>query len=197
MLRWSFPPETQRDCKKFIQTWADVFAANPLAPPTLDPGQAEMKIPLDSEAMALKDHPGRMSPEQNKIVEEQIALMMRHRIIEETTSPWGTRVVLAKKKDGKWRFCVDYRYLNSVTKKDTYPLPRIDDILKALRGEDTRIFTSLDVASGYWHIPIAMEDREKTAFVTRNGQYQFRVVPFGLTGALGAFCRYGTRPCMM
>ena len=56
---------------------------------------------MDADAVALKDHPGRMSPEQNKIVEEQLALMMKHRIIEETTSPWGARVVLAKKKDGK------------------------------------------------------------------------------------------------
>jgi hypothetical protein len=98
-------------------------------------------------------------------------------------------VVLAKKKDGKWRFCVDYQYLNFVTKKDAYPLPRIDT-LEALGSEDAKIFSSLDVASGYWHIPIAVEDREKTAFITRNGQYQFRVVPFGLTGAPGAFCRY-------
>jgi hypothetical protein len=185
----SFSQKIQTECMAFIKQWAKVFAANPFSPPPLDNG-VNLRIPLDKEAVAVKDTPTRMSPEQHRIVEEHILLMLKHGIIECSNSPWGARVVLAKKKDGKWRFCVDYRYLNSVTKKDAYPLPRIDDTLEALGGEDARVFSSLDVASGYWHIPLFSDDREKTAFVTRNGQYQFRVVPFGLTGAPGAFCRY-------
>ena len=185
----TFPPEVQKECLAFIKTWADVFSKNPLSPPMLDNG-VEMRITIDKDANPVKDIATRMSPEQHKIVEEHTTLMIKHGIIEDSTSPWGARVVLAKKKDGKWRFCVDYRYLNSVSQKDAYPLPRIDDTLEALGGEDAVIFSSLDVASGYWHIPIASKDREKTAFVTRNGQYQFKVVPFGLTGAPGAFCRY-------
>ena len=183
-----FPDKVKEECKQFIKGWAKVFAENPMAPPAVT--DVEMQIPIDNNAIPIKDTPTRMSPEQYKIVEEHVSLMLTHNIIEETTSPWGARVVLAKKKDGKWRFCVDYRYLNSISKKDAYPLPRIDDTLEALGNETAKIFSSLDVASGYWHIPIAKEDREKTAFTTRNGQYQFKVVPFGLTGAPGAFCRY-------
>jgi hypothetical protein len=185
----TFTQKIQAECLTFIKKWARVFAENPFSPPPLDNG-VNMRIPLDKNAVATKDTPTRMSPEQHRICEEHILLMLEHGIIECSNSPWGARVVLAKKKDGKWRFCVDYRYLNSVTKKDAYPLPRIDDTLEALGGEDARVFSSLDVASGYWHIPLFTEDREKTAFVTRNGQYQFKVVPFGLTGAPGAFCRY-------
>jgi len=177
-------------CRSFLGKWAEIFATNPLKPPTLNPDVVSLGIEVDEGARAVKEAPGRMSPEQHRIVEEHTNLMLEHGIIEEANSPWAARVVLAKKKDGKWRYCVDYRYLNSVTKKDSYPLPRIDDTLDALGNKDAKVFSSLDVASGYWHIPIKEQDREKTAFVTRNGQYQFRVVPFGLTGAPGAFCRY-------
>jgi hypothetical protein len=184
-------PESVREgCRSFLKKWAEIFATNPLKPPTLNPDVVSLGIEVDEGARAVKEAPGRMSPEQHRIVEEHTNLMLEHGIIEEANSPWAARVVLAKKKDGKWRYCVDYRYLNSVTKKDSYPLPRIDDTLDALGNKDAKVFSSLDVASGYWHIPIKEQDREKTAFVTRNGQYQFRVVPFGLTGAPGAFCRY-------
>ena len=94
---------------------------------------------------------------------------------------------MVRKKDGSHRFCVDYRHLNSVTKSDTYPLPRIDDLLDQL-GE-CRYFSTLDLASGYWKIRVAPESREKTAFTTPQGLYEFLVMPFGLTNAPAAFQR--------
>ena len=96
---------------------------------------------------------------------------------------------MARKKDGSWRFCINYRRLNSVTKKDAYLLPWIDDTLDALGFGKGRVFSTMDVASGYWHIPIKDRDKEKTAFTTNSGTNQFNVTPFGLTGAPGAFRR--------
>ncbi|MES9902836.1 MAG: reverse transcriptase domain-containing protein [Sedimenticola sp.] len=120
-------------------------------------------------------------------VHKQTQNMLSDGIIEESKSPWSSPVVLAKKKDGSMRFCVDYRRLNSTTHKDAHPLPRIDDCLDALTGAS--VFTTLDCASGYWQVEVDEADREKTAFSTGSNLYQFRVMPFGLTNAPATFQR--------
>ncbi|GBM83446.1 Uncharacterized protein K02A2.6 [Araneus ventricosus] len=110
---------------------------------------------------------------------------VKHKI--NTESPWSSPVVLVKKKNGEWRFCVDYRRLNKVTKKDVYPLPRIDDALDCLAG--ARIFSMMDLKSGYWQVELDDKDREKTAFVTPDGLLEFKVMPFGLCNAPASFER--------
>ena len=96
-------------------------------------------------------------------------------------------MVLVKKKDGSHRFCVDYRALNTVKKQDTFPLPRVDDLLDQL-GE-TRYFSSLYLASGYWQIRVHPESQSKTAIVKHQGLHEFQIIPFGLTNAPSVFQR--------
>ena len=106
-------------------------------------------------------------------------------MIRPSTSPWSSPIVLVRTKDGTLRFCVDYGHLNSVTKADTYPLPRIDDMLDQL-GKSTH-FSTLDLASGYWQIQVDPASCEKTAFTTHKGLFEFRVMPFELKNAPAVF----------
>jgi len=182
--QWSKPEE--KHIREFLKEWIDGFAKNPLSPNAYKGPKFEINT---GDAIPTKDNPRRNTPAKEQIIAKHIQDMLRNKIIETANSPWAAPVVLARKKDGTWRFCVDYRRLNQVTKKDSYPLPRIDDVVDALGGENAKVFSTLDVASGYWHIPIADHDKEKTAFTTNSGTYQFKVLPFGLTGAPGAFCR--------
>ena len=120
--------------------------------------------------------------------------MQAARVIQPSASPWASPVVMVHKKDGTHRFCIDYRQLNAVTKADTYPLPRIDDLLDELGR--CRFFSTLDLASGYWQIRVSPASREKTALVTPQGLYEFLVMPFGLTNAPAVFQRLMQRLLM-
>ena len=113
--------------------------------------------------------------------------MLQNGVVRASTSPWASPIVLVKKKDGGTCFCVDYRKLNDVTRKDTYPLPRIDETLHALAG--ARLFSTWDLASGYWQVEMEGADREKTAFATRHGLFEFQVMAFGLCNAPSTFQR--------
>ena len=135
----------------------------------------------------IKQAPRRLAPHRRRLVDEEVDKMLEGGVIEPATGPWAAPVVLVKKKDGTMRFCVDYRRLNSATIKDAYPLPRIDDSLDTLGG--SRWFSTMDLVSGYWQVAMAPEDREKTAFSTHRGLFQFTVMPFGLCNAPGTFER--------
>ena len=137
------------------------------------------------DAPPVKQRPRRIPLRLRNQVEEQRQQMLRDGVIEPSTSPWCSPIVLAKKKDGSYRFCVDLRAVNKVTKGMAYPLPRTDDALDSLSG--ARYFSTLDMASGYWQVELAPKDREKTAFSTGNQLNQFRLMCFGLKNAGASF----------
>ncbi|KZS07239.1 Uncharacterized protein APZ42_029099, partial [Daphnia magna] len=124
---------------------------------------------------------------ERTVIQKQVEGMLRMGIIEHSDSPWSSPVVLVKKKGESWHFFVDYRKLNAVTVKDSYPLPRMADTLSRLEG--ATIFSSMNFESGYHQVLVASKDRPKTAFVSADGLYQFRALPFGLNNAPGTFQR--------
>jgi hypothetical protein len=120
-------------------------------------------------------------------ITRQVKEMLDNDVIRRSNSPWAAPVVLANKKDGSKRFCANYRELNDNTEKDSFPLPRIDETIDVLRG--SKFFTTIDLQSGYWQIPMNEDDKKKTAFITNEGLFEFNVMPFGLTNAPATFQR--------
>lgn len=156
-------------------------------PPTFPPSRVHHRIDTGSH-QPLRQKPYRVSPSERKVINDQVRDMLKKNVIHESSSPWAGPVILVRKKDGTWRFRVDYRRLNAVTKKDVYPLPRIDDAIDCLSSAS--YFSSVDLRSGYWQIPMHKADKEKTAFVTPDGLFEFNVMPFGLCNAPATFERF-------
>ena len=129
--------------------------------------------------------PRRIARSTQHIIQQNVEEMLLHKIIRPSESPYSSPVVLVDKKSGEKRFCVDYRKLNSVTKKNRYPLPRIDETIDYLHG--AKIFSTIDLFSGYWQIVIDEDDKHKTAFTTSDGHFEFNRMPFGLTNAPATF----------
>ena len=170
--------------ENLFQKYRDVFAFSDdqlgrtsLVQHTIDTG----------DAMPVKQRPYRTTPENKQEINRQVDDMLQRGIIQKSVSPWSSPVVLVKKKNGEMRFCVDFRAVNKVTKKDSFPMPLVADTLDALSG--TQYFSTLDLKSGYWQIELHPSAREKTAFVTHNGLYEFLVMPFGLTNSGASFQR--------
>ena len=128
----------------------------------------------------------RLPPPRRRVVQELLNDILDKDIIQPSSSPWASPIVLVK-KDSSFRFCVDYRKLNEVTHKDAYPLPRIDDTLNTPAG--SQWFSTLGLLSGYWQVKVADKDRPKTAFCTTEGLFEFKVMPFGLCNAPATFQR--------
>jgi hypothetical protein len=111
--------------------------------------------------------PYRYSPTQKDEIERQVKEMLTNGVIQPSLSPFASQVILVKKKDGSWRFCVDYRHLNAITIKNKYPLPIVDELLDELHG--VVYFTKLDMKSGYHQLRLQAADEHKTAFKTHSG----------------------------
>ena len=138
-------------------------------------------------AVPSKNRPRRLPPRWEEEINQQLDELLDHKLCRPSSSPWASNVVLVTKKDGRKRFAIDYRSLNSVTKKDAYGIPQIQSILDRLKGY--RYFSVLDIASAYWCVPVRECDIEKTAFNTPRGLYEMTVMPFGLVNAQATFQR--------
>ena len=121
------------------------------------------------------------------IIDEHVDKMLANDICEPSHGPWASNVVLVEKSDGTLRFCIDYRQLNNLTVKDSYPLQRIDTCFDALG--DAKFFSTLDLRQGYWQVENDPETADKTTFITRKGAFKFKVLPFGLSNAPAVFQR--------
>lgn len=170
--------------KKLITKYRKTFAQNlsELGCTTI----SEMEIKL-SNSTPVVYRPYRLSYKERQLVHEMVKELLQNDIIEESSSSYASPIILVSKKTGGHRLCIDYRTLNSRTVKDHFPLPLIDDQLDQLSG--SKYYTTLDLMSGYYQVPIREECRHVTAFVTPDGLYQFKRMPFGLANAPSVFQR--------
>lgn len=142
-------------------------------------------IPLLLGAKPMNLWPYQYNPAQKDEIEKQVSEILSQGIIQHSLSPFSSPVLMVRKKDSIWLFCVDYRYLNAAIVKNRYPLPTIDELLDELA--DSQWFSSLDLRAGYHQIRVTPEDEHKTTFKTHHGHFEFRVMAFGLTGAPATF----------
>lgn len=177
-------PEQSRDLMILIGKHRDIFATNLKE---LGSSNVHEHFIDTGTASPIRLPPYRASPVKRAEIEKQIELMKDADLIEDSVSPWQAPVVLITKKDGSFRFAVDYRKLNQVTKPLHQPLPHIEDVFDTIGQNKAAIFSTLDCASGFWQIPLDKRTAHKTAFVTHQGVYQFKRLPFGMMNAPSVF----------
>ena len=147
--------------------------------------EVEFTIDLIPGTEPISIPPYRMAPAELRELKAQLEELLSKGFIRPSISPWGAPVLFVKKKDGSLRLCIDYRQMNRVTIRNQYPLPRIDELFDQLQG--SRVYSKIDLRSGYHQLRVQESDVPKTAFRTRYGHYEFLVMPFGLTNAPAAF----------
>ena len=176
--------EQQERIRTLLKEYQDLFATNPK-----NPGQTIItKHNIDVQGITpIKQKMYRTNPIEDEVINREVNQMLENGIIRKSKSPWASPVVLIPKPDGSIRFCIDYRKLNAKTKKDVYPLPNITDTIESVRGK--KYFTSIDLAAGYWQVEVEEDDKEKTAFICKQGLFEFNIMPFGLSNAPSTFQR--------
>ena len=169
---------------RLLKEYEDVLSGMP--PGHMPPQRSfDHPIPLVEGAQPFFHSTYRMSPAELDELKKQLADLLERGFIQPSSSPYGSPILFVRKKDGTLRFCVDYRALNKLTVKNRYALPRVEELFDRLQG--AKVYSKLDLESGYWQVRIREEDVPKSAFRTRYGHYEFKVMPFGLTSAPATF----------
>ena len=145
----------------------------------------ENEVEIEEGSLPHREGARKMTPHKSEACRKEIQMLMEYDMIEPSKCPWACGVVMAKK--GATQACCDFRYLNAVTIKDAYPIPRIDESLSKLG--DAKFFTTLDLGSAFWQVPLTKQDREKTGFACELGLFQWKRMPFGLCNATATFQR--------
>ncbi|GKA48985.1 putative reverse transcriptase domain-containing protein [Tanacetum coccineum] len=174
-----------------VREFLEVFPKDfPGLPPAR---QVEFQIDLVPGVAHVARASYRLAPVEMQELSTQLQELSDKGFIRPSSSPWGAPVLFVKKKDGSFRMCIDYHELNKLTVKNRYPLSRIDDLFDQLQG--SRVYSKIDLRSGYHQLRVREEDIPKIAFRTRYGHYQFQVIPFGLTNAPVVFIDLMNRVC--
>jgi len=176
------PTETRAEIKSLLAEFAGIFEEPRALPPAR---QFDHKIPLKPGSQPINIRPYKSSFIQKGEIEKLVKEMISNGVILYSVSPFAFPVLLVKKKDNTWRFCIDYRQLNEQTIKNKFLIPLINDLLDELHGSS--FFSKLYPRSGYHQVRMYKEDIEKTTFRTHHGHYEFRVMPFSLTNAPATF----------
>ena len=184
--------EEKAQLHQVIQSNADVFSWTHADMPRINPVHASHKLNVVNSAKPVRQKARRFHPDRHLIIQTEIDNLRHNGFIRAVKYPeWLANVVVVPKKGNKWRVCVDYTDLNDACPKDSFPLPRIDQIMDASAGHGMLSF--LDAYSGYHQIPMHPPDTEKTSFITPHGLYCYNVMPFGLNNVGATYQRLVTK----
>ena len=187
-IRTNLNPETKEEIVSFLKDNLDVFAWRHEDMPGIPVSIIQHRLKVDPEKKSVQQRRRVFSPERNKAIMDEVNKLLTANFIREVHYPeWLANVVMVKKANGKWRMCIDFTDLNQAYPKDSFPLPRIDQLVDSMVGH--KLLTFMDAFSGYNQILMAKENQEKTAFVTSQGLYCYRVMPFELKNAEATYQR--------